>query len=224
VAESIQPWDQRADESPQAFRAFRTYLEFGPNRTVLEAYRAATGHPTATQASGTWNLWFAKHDWTGRSRRYDNRVAEPARAVMLQRAQHQALSLADRITKVQYELDERMLRIGDALLEKAERYIAFPAVQTSTSADGKAVTIEPIGVLELTRAAQAAQRAEELIRNAIASGKEMIRGQEQATPEQVDVMDSAGEAARKLSRFRAEQRRLIVSRPTAPPGKPAEEG
>ena len=70
-----EPWEQREDESPQAFRAFVFYRDLGLERSLNKAYRASIGDETGEKAAnGTWDRWSSEYDWVERSRAYDSHV------------------------------------------------------------------------------------------------------------------------------------------------------
>lgn len=74
------PWEPRPKESPQAYRAFVAYRDMPPNeRTLLAAYRLATGHPDAKYPSGSWTKWSREWSWQERVMAWEAHEAKAAR-------------------------------------------------------------------------------------------------------------------------------------------------
>ena len=74
----MKQWDQREQESAQAYAAFSLYLTMPPTeRTLNKAYQRhfdqKHGQPAGKlkKASGRWTSWSQKHEWSERAGAYD---------------------------------------------------------------------------------------------------------------------------------------------------------
>lgn len=68
------PWDQRPDETPEAFARFLAYRNLGPGRTLPQAQRCHTGGKQGKnwqRACGQWNDESARFDWVSRATAWD---------------------------------------------------------------------------------------------------------------------------------------------------------
>lgn len=207
---ATQPWERQPDESPAAFGAFRTYLELGAGRTVVEAYRQATERPEATQASGTWNSWAKAHRWEERARAWDNHAVGVHQKAVERAIAADAKEWANRRT-LQHDLE---YRVGRRLLEQADRLAQFPVSQTVAAKDGKPVSIEPIEPGALKAAAAIARDGSVLARSAIEAALE-------EAPKEVPLPDqhAMDRASAELEKWRSEQRRKLMEVPSEPPGE-----
>jgi hypothetical protein len=65
-------WERRGEESAPAYRAFRAYLELGPDRALRPVAEAAGCHLSLIKR------WSAKHDWRLRVRAWEERQRREA--------------------------------------------------------------------------------------------------------------------------------------------------
>lgn len=140
----IRPWDQQPRETPSAYRAFRTYLEYGPGRTIVAAFRLQKRKPNAAAADGTWTKWSVLHRWVERVKLYEARVQRISEQMTDREVE---IDAANRL-KAKQTYRDRMFKMADQLVEKAEAMLKFPLeeVTRSETADGKTtiVTIAPV--------------------------------------------------------------------------------
>jgi hypothetical protein len=65
-------WEPRKGETAPAYAAFTRYISLPRDeRTVLAAYRQATGRQDAANPPGHWTAWCSKNEWLARARAYD---------------------------------------------------------------------------------------------------------------------------------------------------------
>lgn len=116
-------WDQRANESGQAFKAFSSYRDLGPERTYAAAYRTSTKKPKA-ELSGRWNLWSRRYQWETRAKAYDSHlefIKQQARErALIQREQEWA--------RRREQIRDRGWAVGEGLLAKAEQMMKLPII------------------------------------------------------------------------------------------------
>ena len=116
------------DESPQAFEAFKLYMEMGPGRTVRE---------TCRRLAKSWPVisgWSARHHWLERAREFDNGLEKIIRAAEEEKLIQSAGKWATRMQ----ETRECAYQIAIRLVEKAEAMLKFPLAE-KVSKDGKTV-------------------------------------------------------------------------------------
>ncbi len=82
-----QPWERQPGESPRAYQAFRCYLNLGPGRTIVDAYRsrepakgrqrsASRASQKFSRTSGRWSAWATQHEWSERALAFDRNETE----------------------------------------------------------------------------------------------------------------------------------------------------
>jgi hypothetical protein len=65
-------WDQRADESAQAYCAFVAYRDLRSERSIDRAYRAVRGQQNGNKrATGQFTEWSQRYEWKQRAEAYD---------------------------------------------------------------------------------------------------------------------------------------------------------
>lgn len=123
-------WDQQQDESGEAYKAFRAFLELGGSRTLDGAYRTSSrckpgaSVPDKRRAPGVWQGWAKKYRWRERALAYDVRdqqVAQQAHEAAV--ATVAATIGADRAARVlAHEQREHQIasRIGEVIVEMLE--------------------------------------------------------------------------------------------------------
>lgn len=156
---AAQDWDRLETESEAAYRAFRKFLELGPDRTVLRAYREQhPGKEDIEQVSGRWNSWLETYRWRSRALAYDHHQAAVAR-----RGAERALEKnAERWENERTAWLNASMERAKKLAAKCDTLLAFPVTDTTAEVGGKPAVISPIGTLELQRAARCAVMAHEL--------------------------------------------------------------
>lgn len=120
------PWKRRRLEKDEAWLAFFTYLGMPPERrTIAAAYREYTGKHGARNASQAWVSWSRVYHW-------NERVAEYERWRMARRQweeEQRTAKEAARWEQVREEERNRGLKIGQALIEKAQAMLQFPLAE-----------------------------------------------------------------------------------------------
>jgi len=103
---TARPWERRPDESAQSHRAFITYRELGPERTVGQA-AAALG-----KSRGMLYRWSRRHQWRERAFLWDleqQRETDAALRAARQQALERQVQDADRLQRL------AMARLGKAV-------------------------------------------------------------------------------------------------------------
>jgi hypothetical protein len=214
-------WEQREDEPPKAFAAFRAFRDAGPNRSVLDVYRQAKGKPEASQAPGTWNRWVGRFEWQPRARAFDERM-ESIRLVAIEDAERKRAAIwAERATgwpEIEY-------RMAHTLMHKAHEITRGRATTVADDPQGDPAgqtIILPVESLDLQRAASVAREAAALGRAAIASalGIDRLASTTVGVPIEpsTPVSQATREAVeREIEEWTAKQRELILSMPRSAP-------
>lgn len=68
------PWERQKGESAQAYEAFVTYRDMGPERSVTRVSQSLN------KSRGLIGRWSSQWNWTERVRAYDNELEKEARA------------------------------------------------------------------------------------------------------------------------------------------------
>lgn len=131
-------WNKQPKESPQAFQAFRLYLDLGLERTQGQVAR---------QLEKSFQLiskWSTRNDWRRRAEAWNIHEDEIRRA---------------RYSKERIEHRESCLRIGKLLQSKAlEGLIALKPVRTITNAEREVERVPNLKVGEITALLQSGAR------------------------------------------------------------------
>lgn len=113
------PWTRRDGESGPAYEGFKTYLELGPNRSIVKVADALG------KARQTIEGWSSRHGWVERVRAYD-RYTETAASDglihMITETRDDTLALARKLCK---HLDSQ--------LDGFMRYQQDPSIRWSTA-------------------------------------------------------------------------------------------
>ena len=102
--DDLQPWEQRADESPKQYEGFRCYLDLGEDRTVVKAWvqysallerkRIASGQTVrARDRQGTKKVkpldyfygWASRFEWRERALEWDRYVERQAQKARIKK-------------------------------------------------------------------------------------------------------------------------------------------
>lgn len=194
-------WEQRADESGQAFEAFKVFRDAGVTRTVSAAYRQKTGRAAAKMASGTWLAWAKKYEWYARAADFDRYVEAIER-----REEEREFAARRRLWVTRRgEIQDEAWRVAEALTSKGKEILALPlteTVETVTTADEesktvttKTVTTKPLRVslAEATAAFKLADTLKRLAAN-MATERIVVRS---AAAEQAETIEDARRAFRE---------------------------
>lgn len=143
----------RTDEPPRAKQAFNDYLGMGPGRSLELLYdsylRAAEETETKPWAPlATLRKWATEYNW---DQRLENKVSESAsydhelNRLDLMRLEHQsAVKRIEAWDEVQAEHRDRMVNMGNRLLERALEMLEQPIVKDEIDEDGVTVIRIPI--------------------------------------------------------------------------------
>jgi hypothetical protein len=119
----VHVFDQQRGESAQAFAAFRTYRDLGPDRSLDAAFQQRGGRRAGgKRASGRWCSWSARWEWVKRAAAFDQhnqRVEEAARDAAL-------AAEAERWAKRQAAIPEQEFAVGIRLLREVNRRLNLP--------------------------------------------------------------------------------------------------
>jgi hypothetical protein len=129
------PWERQEGESAKAYKAFATYRDLGPKRSLNAAYtksRGVKGASKERRATGTWHRWAIEHHWVARATAYDDHVDAKARA-------EREAKWAER----QAQVDDRAWESAEQLLGRAQEMLEFPLVEQRADRDGKTIVIKP---------------------------------------------------------------------------------
>lgn len=111
-------YEQLANESAPAFRAFAIYRDLGASRSLANAYSEYRGHAPGI-APGQWNLWSGKYRWVERAAAYDAFLDAEKRKLR----ERKLLELEEQRWRFELRnqdaLERRVARM-DELLDKAE--------------------------------------------------------------------------------------------------------
>lgn len=137
--ESTPDWHRLPRETAKAYVAFRAYSDMAPGiRSVQAAYNLMYPEKVGKQPR-SWQDWSRMWEWPARARAEDQNRADEARAIA-------KLALTAEIVELEREkldLRRKQVRLGNALVERAERMLAHPFL-TQVSADGQTI-IAPAG-------------------------------------------------------------------------------
>lgn len=215
-------WDQQRGESMAAFAAFRAYLEMGPERSMVAAYRKHNERPAAINVPGSWNSWARQFGWVERARQWDGQIAAKAQAAVLRRA----LSRVERLAEIYDGAVEKTLKIGQELIDQAARWASLPTTETTIESqeNGKPVVykVEPTNPKTHRYAGIIAAQGLALIQRAYERTATQALDRDSTEADPTDMAAVRDQAARDLDQWRAQQREAILAFPTEPPGDPAE--
>ena len=118
-------WQRQKGETDEAWMAFFTYLGMHPSeRTMDQAYAEFTGRPGAQSPPG-WDRYAREFRWQARVLEYERwrkgrEVMEEEKKQREENARWEAVRQQER---------ERGLKIGQALLDKAQAMLQFPLAE-----------------------------------------------------------------------------------------------
>lgn len=119
------PWERRPDESPQAFEAFRAYLELpSAERSVDEAWRVVKKGQARGAVGHVWK-WAATHQWVERVRAFDAHMHR----IELEEKEKAARRNAAKWEQRREEQRELEHRLGRALQLRAYRVLEDATLQ-----------------------------------------------------------------------------------------------
>jgi hypothetical protein len=129
-------WDRQPGETPHQFRAFTTYRDLGPERTLLKTHEALTGI-RAKKVPGSIALWSSKFRWIERVNAWDQFLsATRDNAVQLHERKN-----GDQIAALRLAHKRNESAVSAAMWEKAMQILALPLTtqKTKESRDGKTI-------------------------------------------------------------------------------------
>lgn len=209
VANTPQAWEQRPDESSEAYRAFRAYRDLGPDRSMAVAYRQRTGKDQAKQASGVWNGWAKRFDWPSRARAYDAYQEQlRQRSVDLETIQQARKWAARR----EQHLDA-MYELGRSFISQARTLALMPVVQKTVEQDGRVTIYEAVDTSDLRRAAAVATLGDEMVRQSYKDGLQLEHEAVLEAARPADPAKPDGSPARRTPIQIVEVATVVVHRP-----------
>lgn len=107
-------WEQRIDESAQAFEAFTSYLAMPPAKRSTRAVGKKLG-----KSGGLIERWCTTHAWVSRARAWDNEVLREA----LAREQLEAVEYQRAMIKRHKEVGRKALEVALEMLTKRKSEI-----------------------------------------------------------------------------------------------------
>lgn len=111
------PWNAQIDEKASAFRAFQTYLNLGPTRSIEKAWRMASGKESKTP--GHFTKWAQEYKWTERAEAWDLHAHE---VVAKQNEETMRRSAVD-LTQTRINAYRGMMNVGARIVVKAAKAI-----------------------------------------------------------------------------------------------------
>lgn len=200
------PWDQRPGEAGKAFQAFRTYLELGPARKILDTYRKIAGKPEAIQVPGSWNAWVRDHEWIERARAYDSSMAaEVDRAIV-----RTARGRGERLNVGLDRAIERAFAAGERMISRGMQWLEMPTTETEEVEEGKKYIIRPASPKVHRVGGMLVRDGLALIEHARDRVFQQMREEERSSAVASDGVDSRSKASRELDDWHAEQQRKIA--------------
>lgn len=159
---SRKPWDKRESETATAYGAFVTYLELGPDRTLLAAYRSHRDKPDAQHVGGHFTRWSSSHDWVRRAQAHDTAELQAtidARFAARERARQRYIEKLDRLVDTELAIALGVDEEGDAVQAPMTQVVTLKnalaragLVETSklehTGPDGGPINVHAIGALD----------------------------------------------------------------------------
>jgi hypothetical protein len=116
MPEELKPWDRRPDESVQAYRALKSYLEMGDRRSLV-----AVAH-NQKKSSQQMSIWSSKHDWVARCVDYDGHMGR----LELERKEKVRAEYAEKSERRRLETAEASWDLGTRLFLKAQKMLEAP--------------------------------------------------------------------------------------------------
>jgi hypothetical protein len=117
----LYPWSRLEDETDKAYSAFTQFLEFGPGRSIFQAYQKAN---PGKRGETTWEVWSRKYDWIARSRHYDNHQVHVQQQAREKAVREQAKVWANRqeiAQEMEWQTGVKMLNRVRRLLDNEDR-------------------------------------------------------------------------------------------------------
>lgn len=125
-------WEMLPGESPKAFAAFCRYRDLpAGERSVLAAYRLATGRLQARNPPGTWTGWSARHRWKERARGWDRHVDALVLHAHLERRAQIARDLLDSAEELSRRAFDRLQDLFDNHADDVSAAIALRTLEVS---------------------------------------------------------------------------------------------
>lgn len=130
-------YERQGAESPAAFRAFVTYRDLGPERSLDAAYRLHNGcQESRKRASGRWKEWAKKYDWVARVQAFDDYHAMLKAVAIEEYEREQGGDQAAREAAIQQQL----LEAKERLLDRITEMLDFPLERVRVEhKDGKEI-------------------------------------------------------------------------------------
>jgi hypothetical protein len=158
----------------KAWRAFQTFRDLGPERSLRWAASVFYGTPRGEEVKQhqyeQLKRWSARFDWQSRVQAYDDFLDFEVQSRLRELRERGARDAAERRLRV----EERLLGVAEGAVQKAEAMLAYPIARltnTTTSEDGTVVhnTFEP-GRWTFSTARAMADLAASLIGHKVGAG------------------------------------------------------
>ena len=126
-------WERQPGETRQAYSAFSTYRDLGPNRSQDKAYHAHAGPQGdgKKRAPPFWAKWATKWQWFERTEAYDAHLDAIARAA----AEAKEIEAAQKLVDLRAKIKRDELNNAQALIDKAGEMLKFPLQRQITRRD-----------------------------------------------------------------------------------------
>jgi hypothetical protein len=111
--EEKQAWDRQPGESSKSYAAFSTYLDLGPNRSIVKAIKSSGRSPGNLRQ---WELWSSQYQWVNRAAAYDDQ----SERTRLARMETERREMNDRQAKIGLMGQNVALRAIEKLLTHIE--------------------------------------------------------------------------------------------------------
>ena len=130
------PWHRRKTETSQQFRAFTIYLETGGSHIDVSNALYRTGESAANlykKAPGNIAKWATKHQWLQRRLAYSDHLDQVRQKAVENEIRQDGADWAKR----RGELDDKIMRASEAILERINEMLSFPLVRKQTEREEK---------------------------------------------------------------------------------------
>jgi IS30 family transposase len=125
------PWHRRKGETAQQFKAFEIYLQGGGSRLDVANglyERSEKPQNLYTKVPGNIVKWSAKHQWVQRRLSYADHLTQVRQNAVEDEVKKDGVDWAKR----RGELDEKIMRASEAILERINAMLSFPLVRKKT--------------------------------------------------------------------------------------------
>jgi hypothetical protein len=228
VASTLKPWEQRPDESAQAYAGFEVYRKLGPKRTIDKAGLIIAPPDEGAQkgrkrgATGRIREWAKRFDWASRARAWDERRATVHTQAVEQETRRQGRRFAQIRDQILVEGIERWLN----RLKQSDLAAAMPLTTQTVHRDGKTVVIEATDLEVHRKAMVIASKSQERLLELVDRGLAIESAVAAEVAERETSARPVGEvsaAEKRLEAWRAAQRKAYLTLSPVPPDDPPDD-